>query len=143
MLWALALVGPAGVCPEDCVQGATTGTVVRGWGVGGKQGWVSTESRESGLTCRDLSVGYALCLAVISKEPQRVMRFCSLLSLHGKGSKRPSRPWDHPRVPLGGEGLQSWTGHAPEPRLTAHAHSTHLGKAGPWGASLPTQSVRL
>lgn len=36
VLWALALVGPAGVCPEDCVQGATTGTVVRGWGMGGE-----------------------------------------------------------------------------------------------------------
>lgn len=77
------------------------------------------ESRESRLTCRDLSVGYALCPAVISKEPQRVMRICSLLSLHGKGSKRPSRPRDHARVPLGGEGLRSWTSRAPAPQRPA------------------------
>lgn len=74
-----------------------------------------------------------LCPAVISKEPERVIiRFCGLLSLHGQGSKSPSRPRGHARVLLAGEVLPSWTGHAPEPQRTAHAHSMHLGKAGPW-----------
>lgn len=83
-----------------------------------------------------------LCPAVIGKEPQRVIiRFCGLLSLRGKGSRSPNRPRGHARVPLAGEVLPSWTGHAPEPELTAHAHRTHLRKAGPWHVAAHT--VRL